>query len=112
MPVSFLARKMDRVQSRVSTVELSEKEDRLTLRTLRDFAHALNCDLVYGFVPREDPEDFLTRHAQQKAQEMVEQLQRTMLLENQAISKEELQHQYRQLVQELLDNPKKIWESI
>lgn len=110
MSLSFVAKKAGVVQSRVSTVEAYEPEDRLTIGTLRQFANALNCDLVYVLIPREDPEKFLEKHAQKKAKLMVAQLQRTMALEDQAIADKELDRHYKQLIQELLANPKKIWE--
>ena len=110
MSLSFVAKKVGVVQSRVSMVESSEPEDRLTIATLRQFSNALNCDLVYVFIPREDPEKFLEKHARQKAKLMIAQLQRTMTLEDQAISEKELERHYSQLVKELLANPKKIWE--
>lgn len=110
MSTFSLAKRIGIVQSLVSKVESREPEDRITLETLRKFANALNCDLVYVFVPREDPEQFLTNHAQKKAKQMVKALQNTMALEDQAVSEESLMHHETQLTQELLNNRKKIWE--
>lgn len=110
MSTLFLAKKIGIAQSLVSKVESRESEDRITVETLRKFANALNCDLVYVFVPREDPEQFLTKWAQKKAKQMVQDLQKTMALEDQAISDEVLLQHQTQLTQELLNNRKKIWE--
>lgn len=110
MSTFSLAKRIGIVQSLVSKVESREAEDRVTLETLRKFANALNCDLVYAFVPREDPEQFLTEQAQKKAKQMVKALQNTMALEDQAVSEESLMYHETQLTQELLNNHKKIWE--
>lgn len=112
MSTLVLAKRIGIAQSLVSKVESREIEDRITLETLRKFASALNCDLIYTFVPREDPEQFLTKRAQKKAKQMVKALQKTMDLEDQAVSEERLIHHETQLTEELLNNPKKIWESL
>ncbi len=39
-------------RSLVVQQEKAESEDRITLKSLRAFADALDCDLVYAFVPR------------------------------------------------------------
>lgn len=39
----------------VRSFEIAEAEDRITLRSLRRTAEALDCDLVYAFVPRGSP---------------------------------------------------------
>lgn len=110
MSTFSLAKRIGIVQSLVSKVESRETEDRVTLATLRKFAHALNCDLVYVFVPREDPEQFLTRNAKKKAKKMVKALQNTMALEDQAVSEALLLQHETQLTHEFLNDRKKIWE--
>lgn len=111
MPTSVLAKKLGFSQPRVSTAESYEVQDRVTLETLRKFAEALNCDLVYTFVPKEDPELYLEKLARQKAQKMVQQLSQTMKLEDQAIKDDELKRHYDQLVKELQENPKNLWDT-
>ena len=110
MSTLALAKRMGVAQAAVSQAENRETQDRITLETLRKFAHALNCDLAYVFIPREDPEQFLTKRAEKKAKKMVQELQQTMDLEDQSISQEARVYQEKQLTEELLNNPKKIWE--
>lgn len=110
MSTLVLAKRMGIAQAAASQAESRETEDRITLETLRKFANALNCDLAYVFIPREDPEQFLTKRAERKAKKMVHEVQKTMGLEDQSLSEEAVLYQEKQLTAELLNNPKKIWE--
>src|SRR5580698_4046474 len=49
-----LAQRMQTNRSLVVQQEKAEADDRITLKSLRSFAGALDCDLVYAFVPRAD----------------------------------------------------------
>ncbi len=52
MTTRQLAARMRQSQSAVSQLERSEVTDRVQLGSLRRAADALDCDLVYAFVPR------------------------------------------------------------
>jgi predicted DNA-binding mobile mystery protein A len=65
--------------------EKAEAEDRITLKSLREFAQALDCELVYGLVPRSGSfagAISLRDHAKAKAN--VLGVEHSMALENQA----------------------------
>ena len=109
MSVAMLAKRVGLVKSRVTVIEKAELERRITVETLAKFAEALNCDLVYMLVPKEDPEQFLKQHAEIKANVMIERLRKTMDLEDQGISEKEIARHKKEFIETLLKNPKSIW---
>ena len=65
--------------------EKAESEDRLTLKSLRVLAQALDCDLVYGLVPRAGSlEELVDKRARAQAEANVIAIEHSMALENQA----------------------------
>jgi predicted DNA-binding mobile mystery protein A len=80
-----LAEKMRTNRSLVVQQEKAEAEDRITLKSLRSYANALDCDLVYAFVPRADTlRELVDSHARVAAKANVLGVEHTMALENQA----------------------------
>src|SRR6266568_3505722 len=47
-----VARKMRKTPQTVASFEKSEAADRITLQTLRHYAEAMDCELVYAIVPK------------------------------------------------------------
>jgi predicted DNA-binding mobile mystery protein A len=65
--------------------EKAEVDDRITLKSLRACASALDCDLVYAFIPRgESVEATLATRARDAASQTVRRVEHSMALENQA----------------------------
>ena len=80
-----MARRLHVNRSLVSQQERAEMDDRITLRSLRAYADALDCDLVYAFVPRGATiEETLTIRARNEAAETVGRVEHSMALEDQA----------------------------
>jgi predicted DNA-binding mobile mystery protein A len=80
-----LAGKMQTNRSLVVQQEKAEAEDRITLKSLRAYANALDCDLVYAFVPRANTlQELVDRRARAAAKANVLGVEHTMALENQA----------------------------
>ena len=72
-------------RSLVVQQEKAEAEDRITLKSLRAYANALDCDLVYAFVPRADTlQELVDARARAAAKANVLGVEHTMALENQA----------------------------
>jgi predicted DNA-binding mobile mystery protein A len=69
MSTMALAERMSISGSRAGRVERAELDDSLQLSTLRRAARALNCRLLYVFVPDEPLEDMVLRQAYAKAVE-------------------------------------------
>ncbi len=110
MTTTQLAKRIGISQPALVQHEKREASGSITIQTLRKVAAALNCKLVYHFVPNEDLEAYLERNAKEKAIQILKKIEHSMALENQSISKEESQHQLEELIRELKESPKKIWE--
>ena len=64
----------------------AEAEDRITLKSLRTLANALDCDLVYALVPRAASlEDLMSNRARIQAKKNVLGVEHSMALEDQAV---------------------------
>jgi predicted DNA-binding mobile mystery protein A len=69
-------------------MEKGEAEDRITLKSLRAVANALDCDLVYALVPRADSmQGLIENRARAEAQKHVTGVEHSMALENQAVGR-------------------------
>jgi predicted DNA-binding mobile mystery protein A len=80
-----LAERMRTNRSLVVQQEKSEAEDRITLKSLRAYANALDCDLVYAFLPRADTlQELVNARAHAAAKASVLGVEHTMALEDQA----------------------------
>jgi predicted DNA-binding mobile mystery protein A len=73
----------------VSQLEARERTGDIKLNQLRDAADALNCDLVYAFVPREPLEQTIQRKVREVALRELSAVERTMQLEDQATTIDE-----------------------
>ncbi len=90
MTARQLAARMGVAPSRIPAIEKAEVTGATELRTLRQAAAAMNCALVYAFVPIEPLDDILRDRAIQKTRRDVARLDHTMRLENQALLKADL----------------------
>lgn len=105
-----LATKLGVNRSRVVKIEQAELQDAITLKSLRNTAKSLNCDLFYALVPKKSFKDILLKQAQKIAQQKIAKVSHNMTLEKQTISLKQQQQQYQNLVTELLEeNPKYLW---
>lgn len=82
---SELAEKMGTSRQLTLQQEKAESEDRITLKSLRALAQALDCDLVYALVPRYGSlEKLVEVRIRSKAKTNVLGVEHSMALENQA----------------------------
>jgi len=66
-------------------LEKAEAEDTITLKSLRNIANALDCDLTYALVPREGTiREMNESRARTNAREHVSRIEHSMALEDQA----------------------------
>lgn len=73
MNVRQLAKRMGITQQAASRLEAREIDHSITLRSLRKAAEAMDCQLVYAFIPRKDGlQDIVNRQAMKKAQELLD----------------------------------------
>jgi predicted DNA-binding mobile mystery protein A len=80
-----LAGRMHTNPSLVIQQEKAEAEDRITLKSLRAYADALDCDLVYAFVARAGAlQELVDARSRAAAKANVLSVEHSMALENQA----------------------------
>jgi predicted DNA-binding mobile mystery protein A len=83
-----LARRLETSRQLPLQLEKGEAEDRITLRSLRAAANALDCDLVYALVPRADSiEELIEERARSEAKRHVLEAEHSMALEDQAVGR-------------------------
>jgi len=69
----------------IQSFEQAETRDRITLRNLRRVAEAMDCELIYGVVPKSGTiRDLAEREVRKAATKRVLSVERSMALENQA----------------------------
>ncbi len=84
MSLQQLASKLSITKQSTMEMEKREKEGSITIRSLRQAAHALDMELVYGFVPRDGSLDALIeRKSRELAMKIVLRTSNTMKLEDQ-----------------------------
>ncbi len=83
-----LARRLGTSRQLPLQMEKGEAEDRITLKSLRAVANALDCDLVYALVPRADSmQELLEGRARAQATNHVLGVEHSMALEDQAVGR-------------------------
>jgi predicted DNA-binding mobile mystery protein A len=96
-----LARRLGTSRQLPLQLEKGEAEDRITLKSLRSLANALDCDLVYALVPRADNmQDLIENRVRAEAKKRVLGVEHSMALENQAVGRidETVEEETRRLV--------------
>jgi predicted DNA-binding mobile mystery protein A len=110
MQTSQLAKRLHVSQSNIYHLEGRESTGTITLETLSKVAEALECQLVYAFVPKKSLEDTLEAQALSYIHKKMMRTTHSMALENQKPSSRDLEIQQRLLKEEILSHsPSKIW---
>jgi predicted DNA-binding mobile mystery protein A len=83
-----LARRLGTSRQLPLQLEKGEAEDRITLKSLRAAANALDCDLVYALVPRAGSmQELIESRARTEAKNRVVGVEHSMALEDQAVGR-------------------------
>lgn len=108
---SQLAARLGLEQSGVAHYERREREGTITMASLRRAAAALECDLVYGFVPRAGSfAAIVSAQATRAAEQQLAEIEHTMALEEQPVDPDERRHQLEELAERLgRERPSWIW---
>ncbi|OGT38082.1 MAG: hypothetical protein A3F12_03145 [Gammaproteobacteria bacterium RIFCSPHIGHO2_12_FULL_38_14] len=115
MSAEQLARRLGLTRGRINQLENAEVHDAITLRTLKEAANALGCELVYAIIPKGDSslENIIRTRAEEIAKERVERVAHSMSLEAQSVDPNILENQKEELVKNLIEHlNKKFWDSI
>src|SRR5665213_2664779 len=98
MTTGQLARRLGVKQPSVVAIEQSEARESIELATLRRVAEALDCTLVYAFVPKKPLETIVRERAP---------VEHSMLLEDQAVTGKDVEKHLDEIVRET--NPRLFW---
>jgi predicted DNA-binding mobile mystery protein A len=112
MSMQQLGAKLNVSKQGVMDIEKREKEGSITIKSLREIAHALDMQLVYGFVPNDGSLDALIeKRATKLATQIVMRTAHTMKLEDQANSKKRIESAIRERAAALKNEmPKILWD--
>lgn len=106
-----LAERLGEHRSRIKQIEQEEMTGSLTFKTMRRTAEALDCDFVYGLVPRTSLEETIRNRAKQVATKRIARASHTMRLENQALSKKENKEILSNMIKDTMDDlPSSLWD--
>ena len=106
-----LAQRLGVSQPRIPRLEQDELTGSVTIKTMQQVAEALNCTFVYALVPRTSLEDTVQSQARRVAQERIERVAHSMLLEAQSLSAEEQQATLKATRDELVrEMPRELWD--
>ena len=109
MPLSFLAKKMGVSPQAISSLEQSEIDETISLKTLRTIAYAMDCKLYYVLTPKDNSlNKILLKQANIKATDIVNEVDKSMSLENQKVKNKN--NSIKLLVKDLVTNTNsKLW---
>lgn len=111
MSATDLASRMELTKARVLAIERSEAAGALKLDTLSRAAEALDCTLVYAFVPKRPLETMVKEQALRVAAEHISAVDHSMRLEDQGISQHAAQQQLHDLADDLVrQSPRSLWK--
>ncbi len=106
-----LAKRLHSNKQRVSRIEQDEKLGNITLKTLRNVAEALNCEFVYGFVPRQTLEKTVRNQAISVAKKRMSRSDQMMRLEKQELSEDEKEKALESMITDIINTmPRSLWD--
>lgn len=110
IPAAYVAKRAQISRPRVLQIEKAEQSEAITLRTLRQLAHAMDCDLVYAVVPRKPLRQRLEDQIRNVAHSMLARVQHTMSLEDQSLQNKDLKDQLSRLIDTVrASSRRKLW---
>jgi len=111
MSINDLAQRLNCQPPNVTLLEKNEFSAKIKLETLEKVAMAMNCRLIYAFVPQGGSlEEIVKKQVQLIAHKIVQKNNHSMKLEEQGISKEQMKQQEDDVYKKILnDDSMKIW---
>jgi predicted DNA-binding mobile mystery protein A len=109
MSTGALGRRLELAQQSIVQLEANEKNESITLASLRRVAAALDAELVYAIVPRKNLRDSIAARAREVAAERVAPVAHSMKLESQGLSDKELRERIEELAREIERRPRDLW---
>ena len=106
MTAKQLAERVGLSQPRIAKMELNENN--LKISTMKKIAKGLDCDFVYGFVPKSSLQETINRQARKKAEAILSNVNTNMALEDQLADDP---HILTDMADEMISkNIKRIWD--
>lgn len=106
MTAKQLAERVGLSQPRIAKMELNENN--LKISTMKKIAEGLDCDFVYGFIPKSSLQETIKRQAHKKAEAILSSVNTNMALENQLADDP---HILTDMADEMIaKNIKRIWD--
>ncbi|MGH1480519.1 MAG: mobile mystery protein A [Geminicoccales bacterium] len=107
-----LGRRLGLSRKRISQAEKAEAEGGVTLRSMHEFAKAMDARFVYAILPKDGTaDDIIERQALYKAKALVSRVSTHMALEKQALEERQNQAEIKRLADELARTPPSdFWE--
>lgn len=112
MSAEQLGSRLSLTRGRINQLENAEIQNAVTLRSLKEAANALGCELIYAIVPKGNStlEGIIKTRASQLAEEQVARVAHSMSLEAQTVDADLLKIQKEELTKSLIEHlNKKFW---
>jgi predicted DNA-binding mobile mystery protein A len=108
MTTAQLAKRLGVKQPSVVAIEQSEAKGTIELATLRRVAEALDCTLVYAFVPNQPLETVIRERARLFSRRRRGPVEHSMLLEDQAVKEKDSDKRLDEILRDV--NPRLFWD--
>jgi predicted DNA-binding mobile mystery protein A len=106
---SFAGRIGFKEPSSVKELEGNERAGTITLQTLRRAAEAIDADFVYAIIPRRSLREMIASRAQEVARQRLSPIVKSMALEEQGLTRAQIDRQVDELARELERKPEMLW---
>jgi predicted DNA-binding mobile mystery protein A len=112
MSLRQMGNKLSITPQSMKEIEQREKDDSITLKNLREAGKALNMQLVYAFIPKEESlEKMIEKKAHEIAKEIVKRTSHNMMLEDQENSKQRIEKAIKERAEEIKNEmPGYLWD--
>ena len=113
MTTRQLAKSVGVTQAAVVDAERTEAKGDITLATLKRYAAALDCELLYALVPKRPLQEVVEERADRIAHDQVSRVSHSMALEDQSTSNEHFERQIAELRRKLLEGKRsRLWHEV
>jgi predicted DNA-binding mobile mystery protein A len=112
MSLLQLGKRLSITKQSVQEIEGREKDGSITIKGLREVANALDMQLIYGFVPKDESlEMMIERKAKELATKIVMRTSNTMKLEDQENTKQRIEKAIQERAFAIkTEMPKTLWD--
>jgi len=109
MSAADLGRRMNMTAPAVFALEHREVQGGARLETLSRAAEAMDCTLVYAFIPNHGLEKAVREQAEKLVRSTQHHVDTTMALENQAVSSDAQRRMFEESLEAVLSSSRNIW---